>query len=140
MAEGVLARGVSAVLIKLGHRGAYLRTAEGGLAGRKGWERRELYTPVFHVAPDLWTTGAGDSTIAGFLASVVRGLSPEEALTMAVAVGGCCVEAPDATSGVRPWEETVRRVKAGWKRTQARVDESGWKAGPGDLWSGPHNR
>ena len=32
---------------------------------------------------------------------------------MAVAVGACCVEEPDATSGIRPWDETVERVRAG---------------------------
>ena len=58
-----------------------------------------MFTPVFSVPKVAGTTGAGDSTIAGFLASVFKGLEPSEALTMAVAVGGCCVEAPDADLG-----------------------------------------
>ncbi len=98
MAESALRTGVSAILIKMGDRGAYLRTGDRGLSGIAGWEHRELYSPVFSVPHVAGTTGAGDSTIAGFLASVTRRLPPEQAITMAVAVGGCCVEAPDATS------------------------------------------
>ncbi|HEY9593314.1 MAG TPA: carbohydrate kinase family protein, partial [Spirochaetia bacterium] len=137
MADAALALGPKAILIKIGDRGAYLRTSAGGVSGLRGWESRELYTPVFSVPDVAGTTGAGDSTIAGFLASVTRGLAPEEALTMAVAVGGCCVEAPDATSGIRPWEKTVERVRSGWKRAPATVTESGWTSEASGLWRGP---
>jgi sugar/nucleoside kinase (ribokinase family) len=140
LASRVHARGVSAVLIKLGDRGAYLHTAPGGLAGAAGWAGRELYTPVFSVPNLAGTAGSGDATIAGFLSSVVRGLSAEEALTMAVAVGGCCVEAPDATSGVRSWEETLDRVKAGWARRKVEPGEPGWRPGAYGVWSGPEDR
>jgi sugar/nucleoside kinase (ribokinase family) len=148
LAERALRRGVSAVLVKLGERGAYLRTGlnaapglPAGSAGRSGgWKGRELHVPVFHVGSVAGTTGAGDATIAGFLASIAKGLSAEEALTMAVAVGACCVEAPDATSGVRPWEETVERLKAGWRRAPSTVPESGWSRGPDGTWHGPNDR
>ena len=133
-----LARGVSAVLVKLGERGAYLRTSGKGLEGRTGWAKRELYSPVFTVPKVAGTTGAGDSTIAGFLASIYRGLPPEDALTTAVAVGGCCVEAPDAVSGVRSWDDTSERVRAGWKRAQPSFSEPGWRPRGDGLWAGPH--
>ena len=136
LAQKSLARGVRAVLIKLGDRGAYLRTGA-GLAGLAGWENREMYTPVFSVPKVAGTTGAGDSTIAGFLASVQKGLEPSEALTMAVAVGGCCVEAPDATSGIRTWTETARRVEKGWQRAAVIVHEAGWARHENGVWRGP---
>ncbi|MGC8782667.1 MAG: PfkB family carbohydrate kinase, partial [Anaerolineae bacterium] len=81
------------------------------------------------------TTGAGDATIAGFLAALLRGLGPAEAVTAAVAVGACNVEAADALSGLRPWDETMRRVAAGWPRRELRLDATGWRfdAGHG-LW------
>jgi sugar/nucleoside kinase (ribokinase family) len=139
LAERVIERGPAVILIKLGHRGAYLRCGARGLPGLDGWRDRELYTPVFKVPSPLWTTGSGDATVSGFLASVARGLTPDEALTMAVAVGGCCVEAPDATSGIRPWEETVSRVKSGWNRASVSVEEPGWRAA-GGLWRGPLDR
>jgi sugar/nucleoside kinase (ribokinase family) len=131
--------GAPVVLIKLGDRGAYLHTSASGLHGRDGWANRELYSPVFVVPHVAGTAGSGDATIGGFLASVVRGLGPEEALTNAVAVGACCVESPDATSGVRSWEETLSRVKSGWTRRSV-PPQAGWRlaaegvlAGPGDA-------
>ena len=139
LAERAHDTGVSAVLIKLGDRGAYLHTSPRGLGGAAGWAGRELYTPVFAVPRIAGTAGSGDATIAGFLASVVRGHSPEEALTFAVAVGGCCVEAPDATSGIRTWEETVGRVKAGWQRRDVRISETGWHAAANGVWAGPND-
>jgi sugar/nucleoside kinase (ribokinase family) len=132
--------GVSAVLIKLGDRGAYLHTGPRGLAGAAGWANRELYTPVFSVPKIAGTAGSGDATIAGFLASVARDLCAEEALTIAVAVGGCCVEALDATSGVRGWEETIGRVKAGWARKAVDLTEPGWHPAAHGVWAGPKDR
>jgi sugar/nucleoside kinase (ribokinase family) len=115
--------GVSVAGIKLGEHGLYLRTAskkrlqQSPLAATvdvSTWEQRELWSPIFKVEVK-GTVGAGDSALAGFLASVLKGLSPEDALTMACAVGACCVEAPDASSGIRAWQETMARVK-GWER------------------------
>ncbi len=126
-----------AVLIKLGDRGAYLRTGPAGLAHDPSWSNRELYSPVFSVPHVAGTTGAGDSTISGFLASVFYQLPPEEALTMAVAVGGCCVEKPDAVSGIRSWEETQSRVTGGWARASVTLTEEGWSRLSGGIWKGP---
>ena len=140
VAETALHQGASAVLIKLGDRGAYLRTAASAPGGIDAWASRELYTPVFSVPALAGTAGAGDATIAGFLASVYKGLDPEDALTMAVAVGGSCVEAPDAVSGIRSWEETLGRVRGGWSRASAQVAEPGWRAGREGIWHGPADR
>jgi sugar/nucleoside kinase (ribokinase family) len=140
LAGRILAHGVSVVLIKLGDRGAYLRTSsspfsKGGPAAAAPWAGRELYAPCFRVPSVAGTTGAGDSTIAGFLASLVRGLDPVAALRMAVAVGGCCVEAPDAISGIRPWTETTARVAAGWSRADTPPRETGWSAVGDGSWT-----
>jgi len=137
---GIAARvhelGAPVLLVKLGDRGAYLHTSASGLKGGAGWAHRELYSPVFTLPRVAGTAGSGDATISGFLASVVRGLGPEQALTNAVAVGACCVEAPDATSGVRSWEETLSRVKSGWKRRSVPA-ETGWSSTPEGVRAGP---
>ena len=122
-------------MIKLGERGLYLRCAGGPALSGMGracpqdlsaWAERELWAPCFQVRV-VGTTGAGDATIAGFLAALLRGLGPEEAATLAVAVGACNVEAADALSGLRSWEETLARVRSGWARLPLRLKASGWE-------------
>jgi sugar/nucleoside kinase (ribokinase family) len=122
--EKFLELGVSVAGIKLGEQGLYLRTAtkerlrQSELAANvdlNTWADRELWSPILKVDVK-GTVGAGDSALAGFLASVLKGFNPEDAVTMACAVGACCVEVPDASSGIRSWEETTARVKAGWAR------------------------
>ena len=77
----------------------------------------------------------------GFLSGLLRGQTPEEAATSAVAVGACNVETADATSGVRPWDATQARIQAGWPRLEAHVDVPSWSwdAAKG-IWHGPHDR
>lgn len=128
--------GAAIVGIKLGSRGMYLRTAgaermaalgRGAPSDPETWADRQLWSPVFSVEV-AGTTGSGDSTVAGFLAALLRDLAPADALRMAVAVGGHCVEAPDATSGLRSWEETDARVGAGWEQEPHPSPGPGWTA------------
>ncbi len=140
MAGELLEMGAGVVGLKVGDQGFYLRTGPNGapfLAG-SGWESRELWAPCFKPEQLIGTTGAGDCTIAGFLAAILRGQTVEEAMTSAVAVGACNVEAADALSGVRSWEDTQARIRSGWPRAALRIDASGW-AWDADraLWIGP---
>ncbi len=118
----LLEMGAKMVLLKLGNRGLYLRTAgEPVLRGLglavphplNAWADFEAWLPCFQVDM-VGTTGSGDVTIAGFLAALLRNLPPAEALTAALAVGACCVEAADALSSIRSWEATWQRIRAGW--------------------------
>jgi len=64
-------------------------------------------------------------------------MTPEGAVNAAVAVGACNVEAADTLSGIRPWEETLARVAAGWPRHELRVDAPGWRFDERNgLWMG----
>lgn len=120
LAGQALELGARVVLLKLGERGLYLRTGAVKELGRGGpgdlgpWRERELWQPAFRPDRVVGTTGAGDATIAGFLAALLRGAPPERALAIAAAVGASSVEAADALSGVRGWEETLARIDAGW--------------------------
>jgi sugar/nucleoside kinase (ribokinase family) len=131
----LLAMGARIVGLKLGYRGFYLRTAgEAALLemGRArpdalaAWADREFWASCFQVNL-VGAAGSGDSTIAGFLSALLRDLAPEDAVNAAVAVGACNVEAADTLSGVRSWEETMRRLAAGWPRHELRVDAPGWR-------------
>lgn len=97
-AEGALClhrAGVENVIISLGKEGAVLASAEG----------------LFHAIPPkicaISTVGAGDSSIAGFLAALLEGKSKAEALRMAVACGtAACLQ-----NGTRPPRaEDVARI------------------------------
>jgi sugar/nucleoside kinase (ribokinase family) len=144
----LLEMGVGIVVIKMGNRGVYVRTASEtrlkalGRArpeSESGWAGCERWIPCFKVGV-IGTTGSGDSTIAGFLAGLLRRTSLEEALAMAVAVGACNVEAADSLSGVRTWEATWARMKAGWEKLPLAMDDPQWKwkAAVG-MWVGPYD-
>lgn len=130
VADRLLGWGAATVVLKLGDQGLYLRTTTdrarlrrvgGGLLRPTGaWAGREALVPCFK-ARVLSTTGAGDTTVAGFLAALLKALPPDEAMTMAVAVGACSVEQADATSGVPDWEAVRRRVAAGWERLSSAI-------------------
>ena len=64
--------GAAVIGIKLGAEGVYLRTgsrAESVLG--ESWKNRQMLAPVFKVDVQ-GTVGAGDTTIAGFLAGFPR--------------------------------------------------------------------
>lgn len=113
LADKALALGPKAVGIKVGERGFLLKTSAKADSLGQGWADVCLWHPCFqvHVAG---TTGSGDATVSGFLFGLAHGMSPLEACRAAVAVGACGVEAPDAVSGIRSWDETVARIENGW--------------------------
>jgi len=125
LAERLLDMGAALVALKLGDQGLYVRASDDlhrlqrmgrcGLEHPGSWAGREHTAPCFEVEV-AGTTGAGDCTIAGFLAALLRGLPMEEVVTSALGVGACCCERADATSGVPSWDVLQSRVQAGWKR------------------------
>jgi sugar/nucleoside kinase (ribokinase family) len=127
LAEQALDMGARVVLLKLGARGLYLRTGPLDALGRGGpsqldlWRDRELWQPAFRPDAVVGTTGAGDATIAGFITALLHDLPPERALAIAAAVGACNVEAADALSGVRTWQETLARLDGDWQHVDART-------------------
>ena len=135
LSQTILGYGVKALLVKLGHRGIYLRTAAGARWQKGGrglddldesWHNREIWVPAYH-ATVLATTGAGDAAIAGFLAGVLQGTSPETALQAAAAAGALSVEATDVYSGLMPWEALWGRINQGWDTVPLDLDEHGWR-------------
>jgi sugar/nucleoside kinase (ribokinase family) len=145
IAEELLGMGAAIVGLKLGEHGLYIRTSASsnrlhamGLCApeAENWVNRELLSPCF-MAESIGTTGAGDSTIAGFLSGLLRGLSIEAALESAVAVGAYNVEQADAVSGIPSWEEARQRIAAGWAKREISIKLLGWKSIEEGLWQGP---
>ena len=145
IAQELIDMGARIVGLKLGYRGLYIRTGNALQIKSMGrarpsnldaWTSKELWSPCFKVAV-AGTTGSGDATIAGFLAALLRGLSIEESLRLAVAVGACNVEAVDALSGIQSWETTRVRVAAGWEQQTLELDCPGWNFDEANgLWRG----
>lgn len=147
LADDMLALGPALVLFKLGADGLYLRTAADraridrlacGLGLEPAaWSARERLGACFQVDV-VGTTGAGDTTVAGFLAALLARKSPRDALDLALAVGACCCQAADALGGIRPVEEVVARLAAGWPRRPTNWVGGGWRCeAGGGQWVGP---
>jgi sugar/nucleoside kinase (ribokinase family) len=149
-AHQLISMGVAVVVLKLGDSGIYVRTCgeesrwrSFGLANPgeiERWRNRELLAPCFRVDV-VGTTGAGDCTIAGFLAALLRGMSPEQAITRAVAVGACNVEKADATSGIPAWSVVESRIRGSWARLEPGIKiGSEWTREPDSgFWVGPED-
>lgn len=117
--------GAGVVLIKCGATGIYYRTAEAdkllNLCGDleltlEEWAGREGFEPSYVPEAVVSGTGAGDTCIAAFLASVLRGYSLEKSLRLATAQGACCVAAYDALGGLKKLEELEKMIENGWKK------------------------
>jgi len=146
LSNELLDLGVNIVLIKLGHRGAYLRTGDKPALQKMGraapqdlssWKNQELWAPCFKVDV-AGTTGSGDATIASFLSAILRNTPVQQALTMAVAVGACSVEGPDSLSCVLTWENTADRIDQGWQHHPLDLSVYGWEKDEiHELWVKP---
>ena len=121
----LLGMGAAIVVIKLGEAGLFARVTNaverlqalgaGEPRDFKAWLGRQQFAPSYRVEV-VGTTGAGDSSIAGFLFGLLRGFDLDETLNLAAATAACCCEAADATSGVRSWPEIQQRQRTGWPR------------------------
>lgn len=149
LGERLVSLGAAVVGLKLGDQGLYLRTTSdrdrlAWIAQRlpidpDAWLDRECLAPCFKVSV-VGTVGAGDCTIAGFLAGVAAGQTPTGAMTSAVAVGACSVEAADATGGIPAWDLLQERVRHGWARLPLDLSLPGWHWSEKDqVWLGPRD-
>ncbi len=135
VAQKLIDMGSAIVVLKLGHQGLYVRvTSDVGRLKAIGpcapkdlaaWAGVQLLAPCFNVNV-VGTTGSGDCTIAGFLAGLLHGLGPVETITAGVATGACNVEALDATSGIRTWDDMQARIAGGWGRREVTLPLPGW--------------
>lgn len=117
--------GARIVLIKCGVPGMYYCTAPSEELGRIS-PRLEIDTSVWadkngfetSFVPDkvLSGTGAGDTSVAAFLTSILNGYTPEQSVRYASATGACCVSAYDSLSGLLSFEKIDEKIAGGWKK------------------------
>ena len=125
LADKCIQMGAKVVLIKCGARGMYLHTGDSNSIGSIGnnlkldvaeWSDKSIFEKAYMPEKVLSATGAGDTAIAAFLTGVINNENPNECLRLAAATGACCVEAYDALSGLKTFEELKHRIENGWKQ------------------------
>ena len=119
LGDRVLGFGVKVLMIKAGHRGAYLRTGDVAALNAAtalrlpagDWNRRELWTPPLPVvaARVKNACGAGDCAVAGLLSAMLEGDGVERAGRLAMIAGRDNLYGVDALQGLRDWE-TMRSM------------------------------
>ncbi len=127
LADQCMDFGAKVLLIKCGAPGMYFRTADRlamwDLCSRleldlDQWADKEGFEKSYVPEKILSGTGAGDTSIAAFLTAMLEGYSLEDTMHLAAATGASCVEAYDALSGLKPFEELKAKIKAGWKKNE----------------------
>lgn len=125
LADQCMELGVKVLLIKCGAPGIYYRTADRETLGQIGgdlipepenWADLEGFERSYVPERIASGTGAGDTSIAAFLAAVLDGCGPKECLRLATATGACCVAAYDALSGLKSFDELRAKINNGWKK------------------------
>lgn len=96
-ADSLLGKGVGAVIVTLGEKGALLHTGN-----------RSEHVPAISAGSVVETTGAGDAFNGGLAAALAKGVEPLEAVRFACAVAGISVTRP----GTAPSMPTLQEVEA----------------------------
>ncbi len=133
LADEVLTMGPKVFGIKLGEKGIYLRTAQeeafssfGRLSATlyPGWFNRELMELPYRPNRFCSANGAGDTAIAGFLAGMMEGHSPEDCLHLAAGAAACRIET--GHQGIVSSTELLKRAHNGWEKIGAAPECGQW--------------
>ncbi len=125
LAKQCMEFGAKVLLIKCGTPGMYYCTAgknalkNVGINAQldlNGWADQEGFERSYIPEKVVSGTGAGDTSIAAFLTAMIDGYTIEESMHMSAATGASCVEAYDALSGLKSFEELKKKIAAGWEK------------------------
>ena len=129
LGDYLISLGVGIVGIKMGSDGMYLKTSPdrdriavcGDLLGDiDAWTGTE-YIAACRKTTVVSAKGAGDTTIAGFLAGIIEGFNPQQAMLCATTTGACCVEHEEATEGIKSWEQIITRMNTPEERLPVNI-------------------
>lgn len=148
LGSDLMEMGSAIAMVKCGHRGLYIKTAEkdrleelgaAGCGDLENWANRELWFPVYQEEKFVGALGSGDSAIAGFLSAFVREYTIESCLRYANAAGSMNVTVPDGLTWNKGFDDLTKRIESGWKTKELKIDDNGWKYERG-FWVGPDNQ
>ena len=123
LAKKCIDMGCKTVVIKCGMRGLFYMTGDSKAImdigqrlkiNRDDWADRSGIQPCFKAKIVRSATGAGDTSIAAFLAALINGRSNSECVRLAAAEGACCVTGYDALSGLKTLDELEQAINDGW--------------------------
>ena len=121
LAAQLIDMGAKVAVVKCGARGLYYQTADAHALRASAlpldpteWASKLGFVPAYRPGRVVSATGAGDTSIAAFLASMLEGLPLLRCVQRAAATGACCVEAYDALSSLKPLSEIDTLLTAGW--------------------------
>lgn len=135
LADRVLELGCAVVVIKLGYKGLYMKTAGADRladCGRSlpfldpGWTSQSLFAPSFLVKKIASTTGAGDSSIAGFLAGVLGSQPAHITLQLGCAAAAQKIQVRKSFGGIEPLPELLNKL-TDWPHEQVRDIPDEWQ-------------
>ena len=125
LADKCMELGAKVLILKCGAPGMYYCTAgveELSKIGERieldvsSWASKEGFEKSYKPSKVLSGTGAGDTSIAAFLTSMLNGEKLEDCIHLAAATGASCVEAYDALSGIKPLSELKVKISEGWEK------------------------
>ncbi len=122
----LLDMGAGVVVVKLGHLGLYLRTDHAlsapPIIDVERWRDHELYAPSFVIKSVVAGTGSGDVSIAGLLAAILSGATPERALQTACAAGAQACGSYDAVGTLASYDELQVAIDQPWPTIEVEND------------------
>jgi sugar/nucleoside kinase (ribokinase family) len=125
LAGELMEMGAAVVVIKCGARGMYVRTADAGRIEAMGaaapaaadWASRAIFSASFDPGGEVKSaTGAGDTSVAAFLVSLLRGRTIEETISISCAAGALSVSAFDSMERLVPIDLIMESINSGWPR------------------------
>ncbi len=141
LGERIIGMGSKVAVLKCGTLGYYIKTAPlaklkqmgRALPGNAGeWSDAELFSGIYKVTDFKSATGAGDTSIAGFLAAFLGGFTPAQAINLACATGAICVTSFGAVDAIIPLDRILDKIHAGWEKLPVAYDGSKFKYDPED--------
>ena len=121
LAERIIPMGCSVLMIKAGHRGAYIQTGDVAKLNAttalklptSNWSQRKLWSKPFPADPRRVKNacGAGDCAVAGFLTALLKGKEIEQAAQYAMLAGRDNLYSLDTLSGLSDWAKMTRLIE-----------------------------
>ena len=125
LANECINMGAKVVLIKCGVQGMYYCSSgrnelrpicEKHNLNVDEWGKKKGFIRSFEPDCVLSGVGAGDTSVAAFLAAMTSGKSLKASVELAAACGAMCVTGVDALSGLISLDELEQKIQSGWKK------------------------